>query len=476
MKRLLTFLSLAIANLSFGQNCNCDSLFLQTQKIVEANYAGWFDKVTTSNQTAYNGWTVKHYSLSKKINTDSSCAKQIQEWITFFRDKHLRIKYNKPKEFSDNKTEPKDFQILTTNLTQSQINNYFSKAKKLDLIEGIYESSSYKLGITQVKPNLFYATIISTKNENWKVGEVKLVIKKTGTKYEGTFYEGDKSDISTHKVQVVDNILDFDIVFYEKTFPIVKTKRDIIEYEMSKDRYAPSLTFKNDVAIWRFPSFENNTYEQTAYLLKKYKDKLEATPYWILDMSNNSGGDYSIGLQLLEYIYTNPIIFYNAEMRLTKSNFDIWYKSYISNYYESLDSAGKNKLDVRFNKMKANYDKMYNEDGKPTDTLKMAKAKPFPKKIALLINENTVSSGELFTMVARQSNKVVVVGVNSGGMMDYGNVVHYKTACSTFRIQLPTNRQLWLDTGFSVDKEGIRPDIYLKGSDWTEQAIKIIKK
>lgn len=476
MKGLLTVLSFIMANLSFGQNCNCDSIFLQTQKTVEENYAGWFDKVTTSNKTAYNEWTDTQYSLSKKITSDSICAKQLQEWISFFKDKHLRIRYNRPKVVQGNQAETKAIHILANKLTETQIMTYLSKGKRLDPIEGVYENASYKLGITKVKPGLFYATIITTTNENWKPGEIKLVIKRIGDKYEGTFYEGDKSGISTHEVQVKNNILDFDIVFYEKIYPAAKVKDDITEYEMSKDKYAPGLTFKDDVAVWKFPSFENNSYEQTAYLLKKYKEKLETTAYWVLDLRNNSGGDYSIGLQLLEYIYASPVILYNAEMRMTKSNFDVWYKSYISNYYESLDSLGKNKLDERLNKIKANYNKMYNEDGKPADTLTMDKVKPFPKKIALLINEKTVSSGELFTMVARQSNKVVVVGTNSGGMMDYGNIVNYKTACQAIRIQLPTNRQLWLDTGFSVDREGLKPDVFFRGENWIEQAIQIIKQ
>jgi hypothetical protein len=477
MKRLLTFLLLLIASLSYGQTCDCDSLFLQTQKIVEDNYAGWFDKVTSNNTRTYNEWTEKQYALSKNIKTDSICAKQLQDWISYFKDKHLRVKFTKPKVVQNTKTENKEIPILTTNLTESQIMKYFSTSKKLDPIEGIYESPSYKLGITKIKQNLFYATIITTSNENWKSGEVKLVIKKDGTKYEGTFYEGDKSDISTNPVNIIDNILDFDIVFYEKVFPTVKTKKDIVEYEMSKDkRYAPSLIFKDNIAIWKFPSFENNAYEQTTYLLKKYEKKLETTANWVLDLSNNSGGDYSIGLLLLNYIYTKPIVFYNAEMRMTKSNYDIWYNSFISNHYNSLDSIGKNKLDERLNKMKANYDKMYNEDGQITDTLKMESAKTFPKKIALLINRNTVSSGELFTMIARQSDKVIVLGENSGGMMDYGNIVNYRTMCPTIRVQLPTNRQLWLDKGISVDKEGLQPDIYLTGKDWTAQAIKIIKE
>lgn len=477
MKQILILGFFLISNLSFGQNCNCDSLFFQTQKIVEDNYAGWFDKVNETNRKPYEEWTANQLAVASKIDSDSLCAKQLQEWITFFEDKHLRIRYTKPRVMTAAANEPpQGIQILSTGLTEAQIREYFSKARTLDPIEGIYESSSYKLGVTQVEPNLFYATIITTANENWKAGEVKLTIQKMGDDYEGTFYEGDKSDKTIHKVLLADNILDFDIIFFEKTFPAPDTKRDLTEYEMSKDRYAPSLSFKENVAIWKFPSFENNAYEQTAYLLEKYKDTLETMPYWILDMSNNSGGDYSIGFQLLEYIYTQPLVFYNTEMRMTKSNYDIWYTSYISNYYESLDSAGKAKLDLRLDKMKANYGKMYNEDGALTDTVTMEKVKPFPQKIALLMNEKTVSSGELFTIIARQSEKVTVMGTNSGGMMDYGNVVNYRTDCSTIRVQLPSNRQLWLEEGFSVDKEGLIPAIYLEGDNWIDQAIKKVRE
>lgn len=475
MRKYLIISLLFFAKTSFAQSCKCDSIFLQSKQIVKDNYAGWYDKVNSKNLIDYNNWTTKHYLMSKEITNDSVCAKQLQNWISFFQDKHLRIKYSKPKSNINSNIENKKIQIHSTDLTENQLTDHLKKTKKLDPIEGIYENSSYKLAVIQVKPNLFYATIIETKNENWKAGEVKLTIKKINKKYVGTFYEGDKSDFSEHNVQIVDNILDFDIVFYEKTFPIVKTKRDITEYEMSKDKYAPSLKFKENVAIWKFQSFENNAYEQTEYLLKKYKDKLESTSYWVLDLSNNSGGDYSIGLQLLDYIYTKPILNYNSEMRMTQSNFEKWYQ-FIEVYYENADAKTKKALDERMSKMKAHYGKLYNESGTQTDTLKLDKVKINPKKIALLINENTVSSGELFTMVARQSNKVEVMGTNSGGMMDYGNIVHYKTNCSTIRIQLPTNRQLWLDTGFSVDKEGLKPDIYLKGNDWTEQAVKLIKE
>ena len=126
--------------------------------------------------------------------------------------------------------------------------------------------------------------------------------------------------------------------------------------------------------------------------------------------------------------------------------------------------------------MNQNIGKMYNGSNLPFETITINKPFINPKKIALLIDENTVSSGELFTMLARQSDKVVVMGNNSGGMMDYGNILRYKTQCSTIRIQVPMDRMLWIDTGFFVDKEGLKPDVYLQGNNLIEQAIDRLKK
>lgn len=465
-------------NSVFGQPCKCDSLFIETQKIVENNYAGWFDKVNSTNLNTYKNWTKTYYELSAKTTSDSICFATLQQWITFFKDSHLKLKFNKPRYPSKQTIQVnKTIEILTSALTEKQIENYLANQKNLDPIEGIYISSSYTLGITKINEHLFYATILTTTNSNWKAGEVKLTIEKNNNTYKGTFYQGDKTDTSQHLVKLVDNILDFDIIFFEKISPNVTTKRDIKEYEMSKDKYAPSITFKgNDMAVFTFPSFQNNSYEQLEYLLKKYEKQLETIPYWTIDLSNNSGGDYEVGMQLLKYFYTKPIIEYKAEMRMTPQNFDTWFNAYIKDIYENLDTKNKKKYDDYFDSMKANYGKFFNTSGKAIDTITLEKTLPFPKKIGILINKNTVSSGELFTIIARQSDKVIVFGENSGGMMDYGNIVQYKTTCTALKVQLPINRQLWLNTGFSVDKEGIKPTIYLTGENWLTQVYQALKK
>ena len=356
------------------------------------------------------------------------------------------------------------------------MHTYFKKTKSLDPIEGIYTHPSYQLAITKIKPNLFYATILSTKNENWKPGEVKLTITKKGEEYLGTFYEGDKSNFSIHKVKLVGNILDFDIIFFEKLMPNVKNQLDLTEYEISKDKDAPSLQFIDNVAIWKFPTFYSNSEEQTAYLLNKYKEKLENITYWIIDLRDNYVGNYKIVWQLINYIYTRPIIKYNAEKRMTKQNIEMWFSSFVQEYYEQADEKTKKEIEDELDKMRNNIGKMYNESSQQYETLTIDNTFANPKKIALLINENTVSSGELFTMLARQSDKVVVMGTNTGGMMDYGNVLRYKTQCSSIRVQVPMDKMLWLETGFSVDKEGLKPDIYLQENNWIEQAINILKQ
>ncbi|MCC5613207.1 hypothetical protein LC612_42650, partial [Nostoc sp. CHAB 5834] len=459
------------------QRCNCDSIFVETQKIVENNYAGWFDKVKVENRKAYSEWTATKFSEAKTIQTDSTCAKKLQEWISYFKDKHLRINYSRPKSADTNpKTESKDVKILTTSITENKANTYFKETKSLDPIEGLYIHPSYRLAITKVKPDLFHATVLTTKNENWKAGDVKLIITKTDNVYSGMFYDGNKSDHSNHTLKLVDNILDFDIAFFEKIAPNVKVKRDIIEYEISKDRYAPSIKIENDVAIWKFPCFYSNSAEQTTFLLNKYKDKLTNSPYWIIDLRDNDGGDYQVGMQLMKYIYSKPVIKYNSEMRMTNQNIDTWFNTFVKEAYDQLDAETKKVWDTEIEMMRSKVGSMYNRSEKATDTLQIENTVVNPKKIALLTNENTVSSGELFTMLARQSEKVIVMGTNTAGMMDYGNIVHYKTNCTTINVQLPIDRMLWLDTGFSVDKEGIKPDVYLEGNSWTEQAIKIIKK
>ncbi|MBK6497218.1 MAG: hypothetical protein IPG00_03250 [Saprospiraceae bacterium] len=112
------------------------------------------------------------------------------------------------------------------------------------------------------------------------------------------------------------------------------------------------------------------------------------------------------------------------------------------------------------------------------DTIAFNTTTAFPEKVVILIDQNTFSSGELFTILARQSGKVVVMGEKSAGTIDYGNVLRYKTNCPSISLSLPSSRNNWLDKGISIDRDKVQPDLYIPKnvSNWINYVFKKLKK
>lgn len=88
-------------------------------------------------------------------------------------------------------------------------------------------------------------------------------------------------------------------------------------------------------------------------------------------------------------------------MRMTHQNIDLWFSTFVKSVYDQLDGKTKKELDGEIDKMRSKVGTMYNSSEKIADTLQLEKTLENPKKVAILINENTVSSGELFTMYAK---------------------------------------------------------------------------
>ncbi len=462
---------LIVPSLSQAQICRCEKAYAETKMTVENNYAGWFDKINFDNVKRYRDWSEPFKARAMATASDSLCVGVIQEWLAYFNDKKLTAKYVSAAIAMSKKSA--SLPSIATNqapMSEAAIREYMDRNKNLDAIEGIYENESYKLGIIRVEDNLFQAIILFSKDVNQKVGEVKAVIRKEGKKYSVQFHNEDMLFAHHYKVQVVDNILDMEVMFLEKIAPEIKKQKDRLEYEMEHDKQAPSLKFKDGIAIFAFPSFDFNTEKQTAYLLEKHADQLKKSSHWVVDLRNNSGGQEKVGSQLMKYLYTQPYVSYHSEMRMTPLNFDLWFRSQIKPGYSQLDPDAKKRIDAEMELMKAHYGRNYNATGNLADTLTLDEVLPFPQKVALLINRNTAGSAELFTLLARQSKKVTVMGENSGGRLDYSNVMTIPTLCPSINLEMPINRQLWLEDFFSVDKAGIKPEVVLKSSDWIIEA------
>jgi hypothetical protein len=457
-----------------AQNCDCSSTFQKIRYHVENNYAGWFDKISQLGGPGLEKLVRQIEQNAGAATSASACFQLLKPYVDYFKDGHLRLSYRDAQPGKVQPVEPPPPAVVVSPLTQAAITQYFNTQKSPDKAEGIWENDTYKIGIVRSKTvaGQYEGIILASKNSNWKPGEIKMYLSRNAKgAYNARFISGDKSAATETAVKFVKNILDAAPLFLSKTFPQVQNAVSLSDYEMENDPTGPRLTFpRKDLAVWVFPNFYTDNAQVVKYLLRKNKAQLAAASYWIIDLRSNEGGNVQVGNLLLPYLYTKPVIYYNTKVRLTKDNYDNWYETYVKDSYESFDSNQKNEFDSVMNITKSHYGEfrnIYNDD-KAADTLVFEKPAAVPQKTALLINGDTYSSGELFTFLARQSDKVFVMGQPSAGTIDYDNVLRYPLPCSNMSLTLPMGRYNWLDEGISVDRDKIKPDILipLKTKDW----------
>ncbi|MCS7474130.1 S41 family peptidase [Myroides odoratimimus] len=92
----------------------------------------------------------------------------------------------------------------------------------------------------------------------------------------------------------------------------------------------------------------------------------------------------------------------------------------------------------------------------------------------VLVNFNTISNAEQFTLKLKELNNVMVLGDNTRGMLTYGRnyAVDKVIPSALFRIHftdLNTHRREYLP----YEGKGVTPDFYLSSTeDWIEQVVR----
>jgi len=469
MKKIVATVLILISYSARAQYCNCDSTFMQVKTITENNYAGWFDKMKSINTVAYKTITDNTTAAVKSIKTDSLCYSVIKKWVQQFNDGHLYLRYIQPEKTGTQQTAA--IQIKQVNLSEEEAKKYFDIRKtKINLVEGIWENENYKVAIMPEKGNAakWNAVVLRSENKNWNNGEVKFTIQKKGNSYSISYINGDKDYISVKPAKIVKDILDGTENFFYKVHPAPIVKSDFEAYVYDADPTNPRLSFTDaTTAVFTLPNFYPQNYSLLNNLLNKNKTKLATVTNWIIDLRNNEGGNVAVSKLLLPYLYTNAIIDYNTRARITKTNYTKWFNRYVKESYDAATEADRKEYDSIRNIVLQHEGEFWpiTNNVNVADTIRFDKIIPAPKKVAIIIDENTTSSAELFCALAKQSSKVTFYGQPSDGTIDYGNIISYETNCPTIRLTLPTDRYNWLDYGISVDRDKIKPDVYIPANN-----------
>lgn len=443
---------------SFAQNCSCEKEFLYVKHFIEQNYAGFKDKQLQMTKVGYQKMTRRLQMLSR--NTSENCLLVILQYLDSFKDQHIhasaRFDFGKYDTAYINQRQP-------MNLTDKKIR----ALSKADGIEGVYtfiHDSSYRIAVIKDRSLLhdYIGVTIDSKLPTWRKGLLKFEAKQVNDSLlKGILY------MRNHMPKV-------------EWFDIGKNRiggdwqREVTTREKHSYSYVPVAAEKlsDKVLYLKISSFSPSNAKNIDSLLKAHQKNLTSMPYLILDLRDNSGGaDFSFN-PILPYICTGPVKNIGVDVLATESNISGWKKLLDD---KDLPEQNRNTILGMIKQMELNKGKLVSIEDDNIDS----SCNPLsnPKKVVVLINRRCASTTEQFLLYARQSSKVILMGENTQGTLDYSNMREASFSCLPYVLHYSTTRSRRLNTADRIDNIGIKPQVYLKkDSGWVDEVIKLLEQ
>lgn len=462
MKHLLIagLLGLSAVNL-FAQDCSCTKNFEFASQKLEVNYSGFQDKVNNQTRAAFEEHTLQFRERAALTTSDTACYNLVFRWTKFFNDQHVQMTYDTPQE------SPEDVRKRYANaenipVTETEVRAYLDAADR-GALEGIYEmeGGNYRVALLPRKRQgrVFTGIILRADSVYWMPGQIKFELTQSGYgTYDTRFYMRDHSE-RTAKTTLVGHFLQMDgLSTWQKVYPGTG--------ELATP--APKTTFilnqvDSQTVLLVVPTMNDKVRRELDSLMKAEKKLLESTPNWIIDCRNNGGGSDITFSPLLPYIYTNPVKLHNMQLWATADNAD---KFEVLSKDMDFPKHYRRQFAKQARKMNRHRGEWVGKEG--VGTLKRKEVTPMPRHVAILINRNCASSCEQFVLYAEQSSKVVLVGENTGGVLDYGNLHNLTFPCYNGQLWYPTSRSNRVPDGKAIDNVGIAPAVKIPEgtTDW----------
>jgi len=458
MKSLfITFAFLGIPFLMQAQ-CNCQEEFSKIKNHLESNYAGFKDKVKTSNINNYKDFTADKEHVAAQAKNKMQCYFVINQWMSYFNDNHLYTGLNTEaiEKIQSQKLQT-DFPIEKIALSETLI----KKLESAKGIEGIYTKKGEGFSIAVLKNKNpfrdYVAVVIKSSDSKFENGSVLAELKEKSAKEYFLLYNSSHMlAFATIKPKEGELISGY-----------VKNGREIV----NKTNYNFEAKPLNESTIYfNIPSFSWESKPTIDSLFASNKFNLSKSSNLILDLRNNGGGSDDVYSIISPYLYTQPIKGIGVDMYASNDNIKGWE---LILQDPNMPVESKPEIQKMIDKMKLQVNQNVNivEDGIDSSYTPLL----FPKNVVILINEGCASSTEQFLLEAIQSKKVTLLGQNTSGTLDYSNVRESDFCDMPYRLWSPTTRSRRIDIGAGIDGIGIKPNIYLtENQDWIEGALNFL--
>lgn len=463
-------------------SCNCSENFEFIKHLVETSYSGFQDKVNPETKAEYDKLCALSSEKAKGTSNTAVCFKTINNYLRFFKDNHVQFNMVQTSYFQNLKEKDNDYirQFFagaeSVQVSENEVKAYFESNKKHnDPLEGIWESvgGNYLCAVIGDKTDKkhFLGIVLKADSIYWVPGQVKMDFQKQANNGYFLYYASlDHSVMAEKNINIIGDTL------YEwngkwiKRYP--RNPEAINMKPPSPQQNAAWFELKNfddSTLLLSLPSFDLSNKALVDNLINSNMDKLLHCPYLIIDIRGNGGGADDTFNSVLPFLYTNSFEIAGNDILSSKDNIAVYEKLLLT-----ADDNHKEWVQSIMQRMKENPGKFvpFFNGG----TVRFDAVMPNPRKIGILINNNCASSAEQFLIFAKESKKVKLFGQPTSGTLDYSNTVAVdKCPSPAFLFRYATTKTRRLPY-FSVDKEKIKPNIYLTNDEnWIGEAVKQLK-
>lgn len=473
MKAICALILLLLTSNLQAQSCKCEDELNYVINYYEENLPGFIDNVNDKNINIYTDLKNEWLQQAKKYcNKKNDCYKVLLTYVEFFKDNHSSISQNSV--FIDETKKEEVDKFINSNVFKETevIDLKFQPQNPIENIENCYVSNDDTYTVTIVKnKNSFrdYVGVIThSKTPLWVKGQVKFELKNVGNNTFDMFVY-----MRNHSVEYQKNVKLINGILSDSWFNV--TLKNKVAYNVMSEN---KLTFKaidSETNYLSIPTFSGNWFAKLDAFYTKYDSIIQSKPYLIIDVRNNGGGSDECVYPLSKYLYTKP--FYNdiVDIYVTKETIRKSVEWYEMNRKDTINFDHEFLKDItdEIEAMKAAPNKTFirRSDGEET---KLDSILRFPSKIAIIMNKNCASSCETLLFWAKESDKTILVGENSGGYVGYGEIGEVNTPNLNFKLGCTMTRYT---KQRAYEVIGISPNYYLTNeSDWLQQTIKILKK
>ncbi|MEP6750046.1 MAG: S41 family peptidase [Bacteroidota bacterium] len=450
-------------------SCNCLTNLDSMIRKVSNNYAGYKDKVNAHTQTGYQSLVD---SLQKEAVTKlhmGDCFPLLEKYRLYFYDKHLQLRLKEQQASQSANAQINPPPVQTKWKKQSLTDSLHKQRRKLDPVEGIWTTEGYEIGIRfNVRNKRYDAVVLTAANKNWKEGMLKFSSKPSSHGlYETEYYRGDFVKDNIH-LNVYRNIIEIENYgLWKKVYPAITDTISSAEYTKSHAAFGSfQLRYLDANTVYiALKSCDLSIKPILDSTMFSNKERLKNISNWIVDFRGNEGGSTDVFSSLLPYLYTKPMYEKGSSHWLTTDNTGEL-KKFRDESKALLDTATLHQLNAWFEFEKANPNGWYRDKA---DSVKFDSVRSYPQRVAILSDRNNASSGETFLIVAHGlSNKVTIMGENSAGYLDYGDLLPSSLPCDKLAFYIPSRRANYVDDGVSYDRTGYPPDVYIPAgtTDW----------